>query len=205
MYPRSTILLDALDECNKNTREVLMETFDMLLEGSSRRVKIFVSSRRDVDILKHFETRPAIQVYATDNGDDIAKFQWAALQIKQILELRNIAAIQDRLGKLPKSLKESYDILYQNIEILHPQEKQLADRAFQWVLCAYRPLKTEELILAVCVNSEEDEVPRSTDIDQDVVLELCQNLLIIDLEGVWRILRGGEHVFGHTEQHVYRL
>ena len=37
------------------------------------------------------------------------RFQWAYLQIKQLLELLTEAAIRDRLGRLPISIKATYE------------------------------------------------------------------------------------------------
>ena len=49
-YP-AIIILDALDECEEDTRHEILEAFDCILEQSTEIVKIFVSSRDDVDIV----------------------------------------------------------------------------------------------------------------------------------------------------------
>ena len=49
-YP-ATIILDALDECDKSTRHELFEAFDEIITKSVQLVKIFVSSRDDIDIV----------------------------------------------------------------------------------------------------------------------------------------------------------
>lgn len=74
LYPKTTLVLDALDECNKYTRGTLIEAFDFLLDNASRPVKIFVSSRPDGDIKEKFKDRANIQIQATDNQNDIATF-----------------------------------------------------------------------------------------------------------------------------------
>jgi hypothetical protein len=68
------------------------------------------------------------------------RFQWAYLQIKQLLDLRHPQAIRDRLGKLPKDLKVAYDEIYYAIS---KDERHLADRAFQLVMCSREPLSTK--------------------------------------------------------------
>ena len=75
------------------------------------------------------------------------RFQWAFLQIKQILDLHRPGEITDRLGKLPKDLKRTYDEIYYGMS---ENEREIADHAFQWVMCAAKPLKTRELLPAIC-------------------------------------------------------
>jgi hypothetical protein len=74
LYPKTTLVLDALDECDKRKRGVLIETFDYFLDHASRPVKIFISSRPDGDIKERFKNRANIEIQATDNHDDIATF-----------------------------------------------------------------------------------------------------------------------------------
>ena len=47
----ATIILDALDECEEITRHELLEAFDSIISNSANVVKIFVSSRDDIDIV----------------------------------------------------------------------------------------------------------------------------------------------------------
>jgi hypothetical protein len=80
IYPQTTIVLDAMDECNRDTRYRLIEIFDSLLSQSSKPVKIFISSRPDEDIKDRFHTGPNVGIQATDNKDDIAKFVTAKIE-----------------------------------------------------------------------------------------------------------------------------
>ncbi len=47
----ATIILDALDECEESTRHELLEAFDEIISHSAEVVKVFVSSRDDIDIV----------------------------------------------------------------------------------------------------------------------------------------------------------
>ena len=47
----ATIILDALDECEKSTRYQLLEAFNEMITKSTEVVKVFVSSRDDIDIV----------------------------------------------------------------------------------------------------------------------------------------------------------
>lgn len=73
-YPKTTLILDALDECEPDSRSRLYETIDFLLEQSLRPVKIFISSRPDGDIRHQFLERPNIEIHARSSQSDIEKF-----------------------------------------------------------------------------------------------------------------------------------
>ena len=47
----ATIILDALDECEEITRHELLEALDSIISNSANVVKIFISSRDDIDIV----------------------------------------------------------------------------------------------------------------------------------------------------------
>ncbi|EWZ84139.1 hypothetical protein FOWG_12958 [Fusarium oxysporum f. sp. lycopersici MN25] len=70
-YSKTTIILDALDECDRNTREELMGVLSSLANGSSK-FRVFISSRHDEDILRHFRGTPFMEMEVTDNEEDIS-------------------------------------------------------------------------------------------------------------------------------------
>ena len=74
IYPQTTLIVDALDECNKQTRAQFVGILDMVIRQSPRPVKIFVSSRPDRDIKYRFESGQNVGIKATDNRKDIEKF-----------------------------------------------------------------------------------------------------------------------------------
>lgn len=74
LYSRTTIILDALDECEPKSRWRLVETLELLLTNSERPIKIFISSRPDQDIRKKFRNKPNIEIQAKHNETDIQKF-----------------------------------------------------------------------------------------------------------------------------------
>jgi hypothetical protein len=73
-YPQTTLVLDALDECEKEKRGELIEVFRHLLENASRPVKIFISSRPDGDIKEVLKENANVYIQATDNSHDISIF-----------------------------------------------------------------------------------------------------------------------------------
>ncbi|KAK2795666.1 hypothetical protein FQN52_003515 [Onygenales sp. PD_12] len=209
-YPKTTIILDALDECEEQKRSALVEVVNYFVASASRPVKIFISSRPYIDIRDMFWNHTNIGIQAIDNHDDISKFvnneivrhrrwnkmstelqkdivdtlqdrsqgmyQWAYLQIKQLLVLQQEKHIKARLGKLPADLKDTYTEIFDAMDEI---ERVVANRAFQWVMCSRKPLSTEELLPAVCQDGS-DTVHPIDDLDEDLLLRYCHNLLIID-------------------------
>ncbi|TQV92019.1 ankyrin protein [Cordyceps javanica] len=77
-YPKTTIVLDALDECEQESSQQLAELFKRLLQTSIRPLKVFIASRPQSDIedcFSSFESpRMLIRISTKDNLADIEKF-----------------------------------------------------------------------------------------------------------------------------------
>lgn len=74
LYPRTTLVLDAFDECDPSSRGKLLELFERLLSSSTRPVKLFISSRPDADVQQQVRSHPNIEVQVTDNQQDIEAY-----------------------------------------------------------------------------------------------------------------------------------
>ncbi|KAJ0139210.1 hypothetical protein HZ326_17855 [Fusarium oxysporum f. sp. albedinis] len=235
-YSKTTIILDALDECDRNTREELMRVLSSLANGSSK-FRVFISSRHDEDILRHFRGTPFMEMEVTDNEEDIScyvddrlfqdsrwahlspelreevkavfhekslgMFQWAALQVDQIHRLRiwNEKNIREQIKISPTGLKGAYDVVWNQMQEMSSYEQQLARRALQWVLCAFRPLMPSELSL-IDPNSVSTEV--DTIFTPETIQSICGNLLVYDRKSnVWRFshLSAREYI----ERHHYSM
>ena len=73
-YSQTTLVLDALDECDKETLVYLTRYLGRLVRHSPGVVKILVSSRPDPDIRLEFEDWPSIEITSADNHDDIVTY-----------------------------------------------------------------------------------------------------------------------------------
>ncbi|KAK1471489.1 hypothetical protein CCUS01_05971 [Colletotrichum cuscutae] len=77
-YPRTVLILDALDECKKDTRRQIVQLFKRLVEKTDSCLKIFIASRPEHDISDHLrslqERRATITINTSDNQGDIKKF-----------------------------------------------------------------------------------------------------------------------------------
>lgn len=103
IYPRTTLVLDALDECDARNRLELIEVFDYLLAEASNPLKIFISSRPELDIRKKLSGRTNIEIQAKDNYHDITKFvksrilehsRWDSLS--SALQKKTVTTLQDK-------------------------------------------------------------------------------------------------------------
>ena len=74
LYSQTTLVLDALDECEPKSRGQLLEVIEYLISSSKNGLKIFISSRPDRDIRDRFLKTPNIEIKATDNEEDIQKY-----------------------------------------------------------------------------------------------------------------------------------
>lgn len=70
----TTIIVDALDECEEKLRLELLDAFKYILQASSGLVKILVSSREVGDIAYRLEGCLNLEILASKNQADIARF-----------------------------------------------------------------------------------------------------------------------------------
>lgn len=70
-FLRTTIVIDALDECHADTRGALFEALEYVVSSSANPVKVFVTSRDYADLRKQFEKSPNVYIQERDNSSDI--------------------------------------------------------------------------------------------------------------------------------------
>lgn len=94
-YQRTTIVLDALDECDERERLKLIEALSRLVE-CGKNLKILVSSRENSDIKHQLQKKANIGISATDNHDDIRNFVMESIDRRQ----------RQRQNPIPTDLQE---------------------------------------------------------------------------------------------------
>jgi len=76
-YPMTTIIVDALDECDVATRYDLLDALEYIQHESANLVKIFLSSRDEQDLVSRLRNFPNIATTAKDNVESVKAFvQW---------------------------------------------------------------------------------------------------------------------------------
>lgn len=73
IFPQTTIIIDALDECDLVGRSRLLEVLTTIAQSSAN-VEIFISSRDDKDIKLKLNSLPNHYITAQDNKGDIKRF-----------------------------------------------------------------------------------------------------------------------------------
>lgn len=101
-FPQTTIVLDALDECEPTTRELLFDVLDSIVaETSETPVKVFVTSRDDADIRKRYAGRPDVYIQDRDNSADISCYVRAeigeCIRRGRLLDGEVSAQLRDRI------------------------------------------------------------------------------------------------------------
>ena len=83
--------------------------------------------------------------------------------------------IRKNLGRLPRTLKESYDKIYSAIESEEGDAPRIAKIALQWIMASARPLSPDEWV---------DATYRAAGIGSEsslsTVLDICHNLVVED-------------------------
>lgn len=73
-HSRTTIVIDALDECAREERAELVEALEYIIDNSTSLVKAFVTSREEGDLRLSIQEHSGVQVTWVENGSDIEKF-----------------------------------------------------------------------------------------------------------------------------------
>lgn len=82
-FRRTTIVVDALDECDRHTRGKLCDLLAHVVSSPSSKgntIKVFVTSRDDGDLRAKFESCPNIYIQERDNASDINRYIQAKVE-----------------------------------------------------------------------------------------------------------------------------
>ena len=74
LYPSVTFITDALDEVNHLDRLELFDRLERIVDESQSLIKIFISSRENIDIELRLQGSPNLHIGAEDNSADISEF-----------------------------------------------------------------------------------------------------------------------------------
>lgn len=99
LYPQTTLIIDALDECDMGKRGNLLTALTRILGSSAKLVKVFVSSRDDDDIKYNLQKVPNVYINAKDNTADIDRF--VNFEIAKSIEDGKLLR-----GRVPEGLKQ---------------------------------------------------------------------------------------------------
>ena len=72
--PVTHIVIDGLDECEADLLFEMIEGLEAVLSRTQSLVKIFVSSRNDVDLVRWLQAYPNKEILSSDNEADVDRF-----------------------------------------------------------------------------------------------------------------------------------
>ena len=78
-YEHAVIVLDALDECSKESRGFILSDLLYILKKSKHPVKAFISSRHNREIEVRLRDFPNVSIEAKDNAKDIGNYVTSTL------------------------------------------------------------------------------------------------------------------------------
>ncbi|RDW66000.1 hypothetical protein BP6252_09635 [Coleophoma cylindrospora] len=216
----ATIVIDALDECDPQTRHELFYAFHRFIQESPTLVKIFISSRDDHDIVHRLSKVPSLYINTSDNSSDIENYVRSQVakaiseerllcgEVSQDLEEHIVQTLISKaqgmfrlpslhietlcdpyqvktednarhvLGKLPKKLNESYELIFEQINMGEYPNPEIASRIMKWLMCAVRKMDTAEFVAAISV----DASGQCFNLKAADVLSICCNLVVLDQE-----------------------
>ena len=119
----TTIVIDALDECDPEKRDVLLGALSRIITDSTGLVKLFISSRDDRDIVLHLGECPNLKIQASHNQDDITMY--VNSEVSKVIRSRKW-----RSGKVDEKLEEEIKLTLiekaQGMSVYFPKHASLA-------------------------------------------------------------------------------
>ncbi|KAK6509671.1 hypothetical protein TWF481_004402 [Arthrobotrys musiformis] len=105
-------------------------------------------------------------------------FRWAVCQLEVMKNCSNLRAIRVELGRMPKTLDQTYDRILQGIPEMH---RTFVESALRWLVFSERPLLLDELGEAAVIDPEFGpfNADDSRFLDPKKILELCGSLVVL--------------------------
>ncbi len=100
--------------------------------------------------------------------------------------MKTTSAVRKALGKLPKTLEESYDVVHSQMLDTDPETQSKSETVIRFLLCAKRQLRTAEFIEAVHASSYNPDNTSLSNANKDLlsieeILDICCNLVVWDI------------------------
>ncbi|KAI1740272.1 hypothetical protein F4680DRAFT_448032 [Xylaria scruposa] len=110
-------------------------------------------------------------------------FLWAKIMMDGLLKLKFENDILEYVRNLPRGIKGAYDKIYHEIQDREGSASKIANRAFQFLMCSWRPLNPEILtgLIAWDLKMPDWDANRCP-ISIDYILDVCRNLVVVNPE-----------------------
>jgi hypothetical protein len=106
-------------------------------------------------------------------ANETLRFRWVDLQLQALRFVKLEEDLKIKLGHLPRTLEQSYQELFEDIQDEGVIASRLAELVFQWLLCAYETIPVDDFTSLVSLAS-------GTDYTQNNILDVCANFVEVD-------------------------
>ncbi|KAI0448909.1 hypothetical protein F5B21DRAFT_79543 [Xylaria acuta] len=148
-------------------------------------IERFVVSRLDANrwCQNSLSDRTRRDIMHTFTEKSQGMFLWAKLMMDGLLKLKLEKDILQYVRNLPRGIKGAYDKIYDEIHNREGSAGKIANRAFQFLMCSWKPLTPEILtgLIAWDLNIPDWDANRCP-ISIDYVLDVCRNLVVVTTE-----------------------
>ncbi|KAL5325365.1 hypothetical protein ACEPPN_006490 [Leptodophora sp. 'Broadleaf-Isolate-01'] len=102
-------------------------------------------------------------------------FRWVVCQLDVLRKCLKVDALRKALKSLPKTLDETYDRILRSIDEDYSQD---AFRILQWLVYSARPLRIEEMVEVIAIDTEQSQFnPENRLPDPRDLLTICSSLV----------------------------
>ncbi|RMZ87273.1 hypothetical protein DV736_g5503, partial [Chaetothyriales sp. CBS 134916] len=164
-YAQCRIVLDGLDECDIDTRYVLMDTIDLIVANSAQPVKIYLASRQDLDLRERYLTGSHLEVTTNDNQADMEKCVLKQQDQSPFCRTKLTAQVREQILKTFQEKNQGIkrDVAFSVVKIL---------------MCSWRSLSPAEMVIAAAQDTHK-EFYLDPDVDIDYILDACHNEVVV--------------------------
>ncbi|KAI9647697.1 hypothetical protein NHQ30_004082 [Ciborinia camelliae] len=166
------LIIDALDECNPVNRCDLISIFKTIVAASDSTVKIFISSRRDGNIVCQLENfAQCVFIKASDNSEDIQNY--VNIKVRNAI---NNGQIIPGLNDLAEGIGESREVIANRMERKQRIESHItnalirdANGMFRWADLQLDQLCSDEVNVERDIDDFLGNLPKSLEESYDFV------------------------------------
>ncbi|KAJ7616947.1 ankyrin repeat-containing domain protein [Mycena polygramma] len=163
------------------------------LEANRADLKLFVENELHASDFSHVHGTGTIVDAIVDQASGI--FLLARLITNHLLALTTIKEIRRSLAALPSNLNSAYQSSLDRILAQPPARAALALRVIAWITHAERRLTTAELLHALAVEDDTDELDEENFVSTRMVLQVCVGIVLVNEDTSVSLVHATAHKF----------
>ncbi|KAJ7839850.1 hypothetical protein B0H14DRAFT_2512793, partial [Mycena olivaceomarginata] len=173
--------------------DALRTSEQLELEANCADLKLFVQSELRASDFSHLSGTSSVVDAIVDQAGGI--FLLARLLTNHLLALTTMKEIRRSLATLPSNLTSAYQSSLDRIRAQSPARAALALRVIAWITHAERRLTTAELLHALAVEDDTDELDEENFVTARMVLQVCVGLVLVNDDTSVSLVHATAHKF----------